>query len=71
MSEKTSMKITIDARDALCEYFKKESLDRDNLLTDEQWKTFVRKNQGPFSELAADDAAALFNEFLEDMGGKN
>ena len=47
----------------LWQYLEKEHLDPDNKLTNEQWKTFIEKNNDSFADFCSEVGQELFADF--------
>jgi len=52
-------------KNTLWQYLEKEHLDSDNKLTNEQWNTFVEKNNNSFAEICSEVGQELFNDFIK------
>ena len=59
-------KLNQELSNTLYQYMKKEHLDPENELSDDEWEDFIDKYQGCFAEKCSELANDLFGEFLID-----
>ena len=59
-------KLNQELSNTLYQYMKKEHLDPENELSDDEWEDFIDKYQDCFAEKCSELANDLFGEFLID-----